>query len=73
MIAFTSTICIKMEGFAVSVDRPFDPGEAQLGDGFSMLVVERPSKSTYSVAEIKTADAVQEQLVDPAVSTDLNS
>jgi hypothetical protein len=46
----------------VTVERPFDPEDAQIGEGLSLLVVERPSKVNFVVKEIKTADAVQEEL-----------
>lgn len=46
----------------MTVERPFDPADAELGEGMSFLVIERPSKGTFSLAEIKTADEVQEEL-----------
>lgn len=57
----TATINRKAEGMAV--ERPFDPDDAQLGDGLSLVVVERPTRATYSLAEIKAASAVQDELV----------
>jgi len=47
----------------LAVNRPFTVEAAKLGDGLSMLVVERPSKKSFSVVEIKTSDAAQAELV----------
>ena len=47
----------------MTVTRPFTANDAQVGDGLSMLVVERPTKKRFSVTEIKTADSAQAELV----------
>lgn len=48
----------------LAVTRPFTSDAAKLGEGLSMLVVERPSKKRFSIAEIKTADEAQAELVN---------
>lgn len=48
----------------MAVTRPFTSDAAKLGDGLSMLVVERPSRKSFSIAEIKTSDDAQAELVN---------
>lgn len=47
----------------MAVSRPFTSEAANLGEGLSMLVVERPSRKKFAVSEIKTSDEAQAELV----------
>jgi hypothetical protein len=46
----------------MTVTKPFTAAEAALGDGLSMLVVERPSKKNFSVVELKISANAQAEL-----------
>jgi Domain of unknown function (DUF4868) len=47
----------------LTINKPFTAAAATLGEGLSMLVVERPSRKAFSIAEIKTSDDAQAGLV----------
>lgn len=46
----------------MTATRPFAASEAEIGEGLSLLVVERPSKKHFTVAELKTASGAQAEL-----------
>ncbi len=46
----------------MTVTKPFTAKNAALGDGLSMVVVERPSKTNFSVVELKTSADAQVEL-----------